>query len=153
MEFQNLVVAMGPVGIYPETTISGSIIYDYGRSAWHFQSLTVTYTVDGKRIQDNLTGNIRWNKDQYDFDIKVNEPVAGESAVFAAAADESAFFAVDNAVSGLTGTMKYKDTTSNDKVIASNVKVDLVGNKLNKQQTMYLFKMLFLVSVVPFNAE
>jgi hypothetical protein len=32
------------------------------------------------------------------------------------------------------------------------VKVDLTG-KLTKQQTMYLFKLLFLSAVVPINAE
>lgn len=152
MEFNNVTLAMGPVGIYPETTVSGAMIYDYGRSAWHFQSVTVTYTWEGKRVQDNITGNIRWNKDRYDFDIKVNEPVAGEGAVFAAAADESAFFAVDNTVAGLTGNMIYKDI-GGERVVSSAVKVDLIGNKLNKQQTMYLAKMIFLVAIVPFNAE
>lgn len=155
MEFQNLTLASGPVQFYPDSVVSGVMIYDYGRSAWHFQSVTVTYTnpEDGKRVQDNITGNIRWNKDQYDFDVRVNEPVATEASMFAAASKEEDFFAVDNSNPALTGVMKYKDTQSGGKVIASSVVVDLTGNKLAKQQTMYLAKLIFLVSIVPINAE
>lgn len=153
MDLNNLTVVMGPVGIYPEIVFGGSMLYDYNRSAWHFQNLTVTYTENGKRIQDNITGSIRWNKDSYDFDVKVNEPMTSEGAVFAAPADESAFFAVDTNLCALTGTMKYKDTVSQGVVLASNVIIDLKGNQLSKQQTMYLAKLFFLVTIVPFNAE
>lgn len=153
MEFQNINLPAGPVAIYPEVQINGVLLFDYIRSAWYFQNIIVTYAQDGKRMQDNITGNIRWVKDTYIFDVKVNEPALSETAVFAATADESAFFATDDVNPSLTGSMKYKDTMSGDRVIASNVSVDLIGNKLTKQQTMYLVKMLFLVSVVPFNAE
>ncbi len=153
MEFQSLVIPAGPIQIYPESIVSGVMIYDYGRSAWYFQNVTISYTgADGRRIQDTIAGNIRWNKDQYDFDVHVNEPVSTEASVFTDS-DESSFFAVDTSIPALTGTMKYKDTVTGGKVLASSVTIDLVGNKLTKQQTMYLNKLIFLVSVVPLNAE
>jgi hypothetical protein len=162
MEFQQHVLASGPVQIYPEVTVNGSLIYDYGRSAWYFQNVTVAYTIEGRRMQDTLTGNIRWvesanrksnGEGEYQFDIRVNEPPPSEAAVFAAPSDESAFFATDNLISALVGTMKYKDTLNGDSVVASAVTIDLTGNKLTKQQTMYLCKLLFLSAIVPLNAE
>ena len=153
MEFQSLGLPSGPVAVYPEVTISGAMIYDYARSAWHFQNVTVTYTTDNKRVQDSITGNIRWNKGAYEFDVKINEPAPSEAAVFNAVADESAFFAVDNETPSLSGKMTYKDSESGGKVVASNVTIDLTGNKIDKKQTMYLAKLIFLVAVVPFNAE
>jgi hypothetical protein len=162
MEFQTHVLPAGPVQIYPEVTVSGTMVYDYGRSAWYFQGVTASYTVDGKRIQDSLSGNIRWVEaanrktsglGEYQFDIRVNEPAPTEAAVFAPAADESAFFESDNTLSALVGTMKYKDSMVGDSVTSSTVSVDLHGNRLTKQQTMYLAKLLFLTSIVPLNAE
>ena len=40
-----------------------------------------------------------------------------------------------------------------DRVASSTINVALTSNKLTKQQVMYLSKMLFLVVVVPLNAE
>jgi hypothetical protein len=162
MEFQAHVLAAGPVPIYPEVTVNGSMIYDYGRSAWYFQNVTAIYAVDGHRLQDTLTGNIRWvespnrktnGEGEYQFDIRFNEPPPSESSVFAESSDESAFFSTDDQIAGLTGTMKYKDTMSGDSVIASAVTVGLTGNKLTKQQAMYLCKLLFVSTIVPLNAE
>ncbi len=153
MEFQNIVLAAGPVGTYTEVVVSGVFLYDYTRSAWYFTNFTVSYTADGKRIQDSITGDIRWAKGAYEFSVKVNEPLPSESAVFSAVADEAAFFASDDETPSLTGKCVYKDSESGGKVVASNVTVDLVGNKLTKNQTMVLAKLLFLVAVVPFNAE
>jgi len=163
MSFQNHIIAAGPVQIYPEATVNGDLIYDYGRTAWHFNGVTISYVVDGKRFQDSLTGSIRWvespsrkttGEGEYIFDIKVNEPPASEAAAFSTATDESAFFAVDNTTPSLTGSMKYKDSLAGGgTVVNSVVKIDLVGNQLNKQQVMHLTKLLLLSSVVPLNAE
>jgi hypothetical protein len=60
MEFQSHLLGAGPVQIYPETVVNGRMIYDYGRTAWYFDGVTVTYVVDGRQFQDKLTGNIRW---------------------------------------------------------------------------------------------
>ena len=161
MEFQNLQLAAGPVQVYGEVTISGGMVYDYARSAWYFKGITVNYFVDGKLIRDTISGNIRWNvtnkttgEGQYDFDVRVNEPPVNEAAMFDnTVKDESAFFDTDSAIPALTGNMKYKDTSSGDVVTASAVQINLVGNQLNKQQMMYLSKLLLLTAIVPLNAE
>lgn len=155
MEFSNHVLVAGPVQIYPEVSVNGPLIYDYNRMAWHLDGILVTYNFDGKQIQDKITGNIRWipNANEYQFDVRVNEPSPNEAAVFAGPSDESAFFSTDNAIPSLTGSMKYKDSKSGDIVMASSVTIDLTGNKLTKQQMMYLCKLFFLSSIVPLNAE
>lgn len=162
MEFQNHVLPAGPVQIYPETTVSGTMFYDYGRSAWHFNNVTFAYNLDGKRVPDTISGSIRWvesparksnGEGEYVFDIRINEPLPSESAIFSAVADEGAFFATDDSISALTGTLKYKDTISSGTVVSSEVLINLKGNNLTKQQVMYLTKLLFLSSVVPLNAE
>lgn len=162
MEYQTHVLAAGPVQIYPEVIINGSLIYDYGRTAWYFENVTATYVVDGRQYQDKLTGNIRWiespnraanGEGEYQFDVRVNEPAQAEASVFTGPADEAAFFATDDSIPALTGTMKYKDTLLGQTVASSAVTVDLKGNKLTKQQAMYLAKLLFITNIVPLNAE
>ena len=70
--------------------------------------------------------------------------------------DEEAFFAVDNTVPALTGTIKYEDqmTTVGDKPVpgASKIKYELGANQLTKVQIMNFFK-LWLVCVGPTNDE
>ncbi len=162
MTFQSHTFAAGPVQIYGEATVNGEMIYDYDRYAWYFQNVGISYVVDGKQMVDKLTGNIRWvespnrksnGEGEYQFDIRVNEPPPSESAIFAGASDESAFFQTDNTIPALTGAMKYKDSMQNQNVTASMVQIDLVGNKLSKQQVMNLAKLLILSSIVPINAE
>lgn len=163
MQFQQHVLAGGPVQIYGEVTVNGTMVYDYDRSSWYFQHVSVQYWDNGRQMQDTLSGDIRWVEDdnrktngigEYDFDIRINEPPPNESAVFSQPSDESAFFATDTSVQGLVGTMKYKDTmTSDGNVTASAVDIDLKGNKLTKQQAMYLCKLLLFSTVVPLNAE
>jgi len=162
MEFQSHALAAGPVQIYPEAQVNGNMIYDYGRTAWYFDNVTIAYVVDGRQYQDKLTGNIRWieaanraasGEGEYQFDVRVNEPAQTEASVFSGPADESAFFATDDTIPALTGVMKYKDTLNGETVIASAVTVDLKGNKLSKQQAMNLAKLLLLSATVPLNAE
>lgn len=75
-------------------------------------------------------------------------------AAFAGATDEAAFFQTDSTIPGLTGTMKYKDViVGDDNVTDSAVTIDLVGNKLTKQQIMSLCKLLVFESIVPMNSE
>lgn len=164
MQFNNLVMAAGPAQSYPEVTANGLFVYDYARSVWYMKDLTCSYTIGNIRYQDRITGNVRWveapdrkttGSGEYQFDVRVNEPLATEVAVFDnTQADESAFFAEDSNVTGLTGTMKYKDTIlGGDTVTASQVGIDLKGNKLSKQQAMYLAKLFMLTAIVPLNAE
>ena len=155
LEFVSVLIPAGPSGNYPDTVISGNFLYEYEKGSWYLHNITISYTLDNKRIQDTLTGNIRWKNGQYDFDIRVNEALPSEAAVFApaVAADESAFFAEDTESQGVTGTVKYKDTKAGNRVIASVVDVDLKGNRISKQQIMAITKLVFFVAVVPFNAE
>ena len=162
MRFQNIVLAAGPVQIYPEVTVAGDMVYDYDRSIWYFKNVTFTYGVNGQRLYDTLTGTIRWIEDpnrktngqgRYDFDVRVNEPPPSENAVFAGTSDEASFFTSDDSIAGLTGNISYKDSMNGDVVLSSAVKIDLKSNKLNKQQVMCLSKLLFFVMTVPFNAE
>ncbi len=162
MEFQSHVIPAGPVQIYPETAVTGVMFYDYGRSAWHFNNVNFIYGLDGKRMNDTISGSIRWVEDpqrkingqgQYEFDIRVNEPPPSENAIFSAVADEAAFFASNDNIPALTGTLKYKDSMAGGTVVASQVLVDLKGTSLTKLQVMYLCKLLFLTAVVPLNAE
>lgn len=162
MRFQSVVLAAGPVQIYPEVTVAGDMVYDYDRSIWYFKNVTFSYAKEGARAFDALTGTIRWIEDagrktnglgHYDFDVRVNEPPPSESAVFGATSDESSFFAQDSDIPGLSGVMNYKDTMNGDSVSASSVEIDLHSNKLTKQQVMALSKVLFFVLTVPLNAE
>lgn len=162
MRFNNVVLAAGPVQIYPDVTVAGDMVYDYDRSIWYFKNVTFSYAAESTRKLDTLTGTIRWIEDagrktnglgHYDFDIRVNEPPPSEAAVFGATADEASFFASDDAIPGLTGLMNYKDTMAGDFVSASSVEIDLKSNKLTKVQIMALAKMLLFTMTVPLNAE
>jgi hypothetical protein len=167
MQFQSHTLSAGPVMIYPEVTVNGSMLYDYDRSAWHFNNVNVQYTAPDERgrmvVQnDTLTGSIRWveapdratsGKGEYQFDIRVNEPRGTEASIFAGAADEAAFFETSATIPGLVGTMAYQDTIIGETVTQSKVTINLVGNQLTKQQAVYLAKLLLMSCVVPLNAE
>jgi len=175
MDFNNVVLAQGPVQMYQSVTVNGTMLYDYDKKCWFFNNFTVSYA-EGQNVKlDRVAGTIRWVPDahrsgnglgQYEFDIRVNEPMPDGSAVFAAPTDESSFFATDAAVPGLTGTMKYKDTldpttvdaskdpTGDDAVTtSSSVAIDLNGNNINKSQTMVLAKVILFASVIPMNGD
>lgn len=164
MVFQSHKIPAGPISMYPESIVNGEMIYDYDRYVWYFNNVTITYHFQGGQRTDKLTGNIRWvehanrknnGEGEYQFDVHINEPPANEASMFAnAVADEASFFATDSNYPALTGTMKYKDTiVGGEKVTASLVTVDLVGQKLDKQQVMNLYKLLFFTAIVPMNAE
>jgi hypothetical protein len=163
MEFHNVVLAQGPVQIYQPVTLNGTMLYDYDKSCWFFNNFTVQYT-EGTNVKlDHVTGTMRWIEDpqrksnglgHYDFDIRVNEPMPDASAAFAAPTDESAFFATNTSIPGLTGTMNYKDTLNADgDTTSSAVTVDLTGNSINKQQVMVLAKVIIFASVIPMNSD
>ena len=158
----------GPVRMYPETHIAGEMLYDYERTAWYFNGLTMTYQVGGKTVTDKLTGDIKWVKTpnykstgegEYQFDVRVNEPeqgaTTGEAAAFAPA-DEAAFFASDAAIPSLQGKMKYKDTLiagDEENVGASKIEIALTGNKLTKFQVVNLAKLIVFADIVPLNSD
>ena len=67
---------------------------------------------------------------------------------------EDAFFAVDNSVPTLTGTIEYVDTFISGGTTPSSSKITyhLNANKLTKQQVVNFFK-LWMVCVGPTNDE
>lgn len=160
MTFTGHQIASGPVQSYPEVTVNGTMIYDYDRYAWYFQNMTLSYADGGVRKEDKLSGSIRWSESpkvgnerigEYTFDVRVNEPM-GEATAFAST-DESDFFKTDDTLAALVGTMKYRDAFVKDSVASSDVTVNLVGNKINRQQGMAMVKLLIFSCVVPMNAE
>lgn len=164
MRFISHGLPAGPVASYTDAQVNGEMLYDYERTAWYFQGVTISYTHEGKPRNDKLTGNVRWierprsgatRDGEYQFDIRFNEPEQKptESAVFAAASDESSFFESDPSLSAITGTMQYKDTFAGEAVSQSAVKVDLTGSKIDHQQGMTITKLIFFSCIVPFNAE
>lgn len=175
MEFQQHILAAGPVQKYGAVAVNGKTLYDYDRSAWHFVGVSLVYSVGGQQHQDMLSGDIRWVEDKarasngkghYELDIRFNEPPPSEDAMFTPAAgssDESSFFASDAAVPGLSGTIAYQDTLgplpANAKAgdegptQSSQVVIDLHGNQISAQQTMAIAKLLFFSMTVPLNSD
>jgi hypothetical protein len=165
MRFENLVLAKGPAEAYPDTTVNGRLDYDYETGNWITDGIKFRYTLDGKEVEDVVTGTIKWVEDAdrrtngkgyYDFNLRFNEEKSrgsGESAAFEKLSAEDAFFAVDNSVPCLTGRVSYQDTYgTGDTVIDSKVTYNLNANKLTKQQIVNFFK-LWLVAVGPTNDE
>lgn len=161
MVFTSHKMGAGPIQYYPESTVNGEMAYDYDRYAWIFNGLSIVYPMDGVQKQDTISGNIRWIEQpkkgasrlgEYQFDVRVNELIA-QSATFASAATEDSFFQTDDTIAALVGAMKYADQFAGEKVTASQVTIELTGQKLNRQQTMNLTKLILLSAIVPLNAE
>lgn len=165
MRFDNVVIAPGPSTNYPKAILVGSLDYDYDTGNWFANGLKFRYQLDGKDYEDVITGTIKWVEDpnrdtngkgQYEFNLRVNEAKSQsttEADAFANLSDEEAFFAVDNSIPAMTGTVAYHDTMDGDgRVTQSKVTYDLVANKLTKQQIVNFSKLL-LVAVGPFNDE
>jgi len=167
MRFENLILAKGPAETYPRTTVSGRLDYDYETGNWITDGIKFRYTLDGKEVEDIVTGTIKWIEDTdrkangkgyYEFNLRFNEEknrsATGEGAAFEAMSGEDAFFAVDSSIPCLTGRVDYADTfgAGGETVIASKVTYALNANKLTKQQVMNFFK-LWLIAVGPTNDE
>ena len=167
MTFQGIELAKGPVSIYPRTTVNGRLDFDYETSNYLTDGITFNYTVNGKEINDKITGSIKWVEDAnyktngkgyYDFNLRFNEeknkPAQTEGAAFEGQTDEAAFFSVDNSIPCLTGTIEYVDTfvPGSDTVAASKVTYKLNANKLTRQQIVNFFK-LWVVAIGPTNDD
>lgn len=169
MRFESLVLAIGPAQSYPRTTVNGNLDYDYETGNYYTNGIRFNYNQNGKDVEDVVTGSIKWVEDpnratngkgQYEFNLRWNEvkakPATTEADAFAKMSDEEAFFAVDNSIPSLTGTIAYEDQmiTVGDKPMpgASKVKYTLNANQLTKVQIMNFFK-LWLICVGPTNDE
>jgi len=163
MSFRNHAIGAGPTASYQSVTVNGEMLYDYDKSCWFFNGVTIQYAENNTIKIDRANGTIRWvespqrkqnGEGEYQFDVRINEPPPSATAAFETnQSDESSFFEVDKTAQALVGTMKYKDSLKGDTTLSSQVTVDLVGNNLSKQQTMALFKAIILSSVVPMNAD
>lgn len=165
MRFEGIELAKGPVGSYPRAIVNGRLDYDYETGNWLTDGIRFKYSVDGKEFEDVVTGTIKWVEDanrksngrgQYEFNLRFNEEknrkTSTEGSAFEKMKDEEAFFAVDNSIPSLTGTVAYVDTMVGDTVSASKITYKLEANKLTKQQVMNFFK-LWMVCVGPTNDE
>jgi hypothetical protein len=167
MTFQGIELAKGPATVYPRTTVNGSLDFDYETSNYLTSGITLTYSLDGKEMQDKVTGTIKWVEDPqyktngkgyYEFNLRFNEeknkPGTNEAAAFANMSAEEAFFAVDTSVPCLTGRIEYVDSfvSGTDTVSASKVTYHLNANKLTKQQIVAFFK-LWMICVGPTNDD
>ena len=160
MEFRQCILAAGPVQFYQPVTLNGELIYDYEKECWFLNNIQASYPDGGVIRSDHISGTMRWVKSpqhdggDYQFDVRVNEPLANETAFTETkASDESAFFETDTKIPALTGTMHYKDTTRGETTLASTVTIDLTGNGITKQQAMVLCKMIIFAAVVPMNSD
>jgi hypothetical protein len=167
MRFDNIVLAKGPSENYPRTSVNGRLDYDYETGNWYTDGIRFGYSLDGKDMEDIVTGSIKWVEDKdrksngkgyYEFNLRFNEAKnkksGGEGAAFEKMSDEDAFFAVDNSVPCLTGRISYVDTMSGPEAppTASKITYSLDANKLTKQQVVNFFK-LWMVCVGPTNDE
>jgi len=169
MRFENIALAMGPSQNYPKTVVTGNLDFDYETGNWLTNGIRFHYTVNGKEYDDVVTGSIKWVEDpnratngkgQYDFNLRWNEsankPASTEADAFKGASDEEAFFAVDNSVPSLVGTVKYDDTMAGSGAeptcTASKITYSLDANQLTKQQVMNFLK-LWLIGIGPTNDE
>jgi len=165
MKFEGIKLAKGPSGIYPTSVVNGRLDYDYETGNYLTDGIRFTYSDQGKEVTDVVTGTIKWVEDpnrasngkgRYEFNLRFNEDKlkkpAGEAAAFDAASEEDAFFAVDNSVPSLTGTVEYVDQMSGETVTGSKVTYKLDANKLSKTQVMNFAK-LWILAVGPTNDE
>lgn len=171
LRFNGLLLGEGPALSYPKTTVNGNLDYDYETGNWLTNGITFKYTVNGEAHEDVVTGSIKWVEDHeratngkgvYEFNLRFNEAKSkeqtDETAAFSdkSSSDEEAFFAVDDTIPAMTGTISYTDTMvgggDEPQVVQSEVVYNLNANKLTKQQAVNLFK-LWMVIVGPTNDE
>lgn len=169
MRFEGLILAQGPAQNYPRTNVTGNLDYDYETGNYYTNGIRFNYNVNGKDTEDVVTGSIKWTEDenrasngkgQYEFNLRFNEakakPASTEADAFSKMSDEEAFFAVDNSVPSLTGTIMYEDAMQSvgGKQLpgSSKVKYSLNANQLSKVQIMNFFK-LWMICVGPTNDE
>ena len=167
MQFDNIELAKGPAEVYPHTFVSGRLDYDYETGNWLTDGIRFKYTLDGKDVEDVVTGSIKWVEDpdratngkgRYEFNLRFNEEknksASTESEAFEKMSGEDAFFAVDNSIPCMTGTIEYVDQFISGGTTPSSSKITyhLNANKLSKQQIVSFFK-LWMVCVGPTNDE
>lgn len=167
MRFEDVELAKGPSPNYPHTLVNGRLDYDYETGNWLTDGVKFKYNLNGKDVEDIMTGSIKWVEDEnrksngkgfYDFNLRFNEgknkPATTESAAFDKLSDEDAFFVVDDTIPCLTGKISYVDQfiSGTDSPAKSKITYSLNSNKLTKTQMVNFFK-LWMLCVGPTNDE
>ncbi len=138
--FDGLVLASGPFSYLPETTVRGSLDYDYELGNWLTDNagLALSYKLGDKQIDDKVTGSIRFVEEAgnatvggkqvpytgyYDYSMRFNEQAAaaGDQAFFeggSAEAEVDAFFSTsDQSKPGIYGRVYFQDVDDNCKTV------------------------------------
>ncbi len=134
LKFDGLVLASGPFSYLPETTVRGSLDYDYELGNWLLDNngLSLTYQLGEKVISDGITGSIRFAEEAgkatvggksveytgyYEYNLRFNEEAQKSDAAFFegdADAQTDAFFSVsDQSKPGVYGKVYFNDEEDN----------------------------------------
>ncbi len=130
LKFDGLVLATGPFSYLPETTVRGSLDYDYELGNWLLDNngLTLNYQLGEKVINDRITGSIRFAEESgnasvdgkkvaytgyYEYNLRFNEEAQKSDAAFFegdASAQSDAFFSTaDQSKPGIYGKVYFED--------------------------------------------
>lgn len=134
LKFDALVLATGPFSYLPETTVRGSLDYDYELGNWLLDNngLTLNYQLGEKVINDRITGSIRYAEEAgsaavdgkkvaytgyYEYNLRFNEEAQKSDASFFegdANAQADAFFSSsDQSKPGIYGKVYFEDSEDN----------------------------------------
>jgi hypothetical protein len=139
LKFDGLVLAAGPFSYLPETTVRGSLDYDYELGNWLLDNngLTLAYQLADKAINDRVTGSIRYAEESgsatvdgkkvdytgyYEYNLRFNEEAQKADAAFFdsenANAETDAFFSsADQSKPGIYGRAYFADSEDNCKSV------------------------------------
>jgi hypothetical protein len=137
--FDGLVLAQGPFSYLPETTVRGSLDYDYELGNWLTDNngLTLTYQIGETPFTDKVTGSIRFAEEEgsaqidgkavpytgyYDYSLRFNEDKAKADEAFFdgenSDAEVDAFFSTeDQSKPGIYGRVYFQDVEDNCKTV------------------------------------
>ena len=136
--FDGLVLPAGPFSYLPETTVRGSLDYDYELGNWltDNQGLKLSYQQADKAVTDTITGSIRFVTEKgsatldgkpvpytgyYEYNLRYNEALATADGGFfdanTAKAQSDAFFdTADQSKPGIYGRVYFQDNEDNCKM-------------------------------------
>jgi hypothetical protein len=160
VSFNKVTLGGGPLGVFPDSTASGSIDYDYEAGNWYLD-VNVGYNAGGTMKTDHYTGTVQWVEDPnratngkgaYQLNVLLNQPPVTPADVFASKDDVAALFATDTKDPGFTGSISYVDTLKGDTTLASKVTYAVDGNQVSQIQALNFAKMMLLI-VGPWNDD
>lgn len=139
LKFDGLVLGAGPFSYLPETTVRGSLDYDYELGNWLLDNngLTLSYQLSDKAVNDRITGSIRFAEEAgsatvdskkvdytgyYEYNLRFNEEAQKADAAFFdndnANAEMDAFFSTaDQSKPGIYGRVYFQDSEDNCKSV------------------------------------